>query len=112
VFFDDAGRNRLWTGVLLLALLIAMLLWSPWLTGADAQKRAVDGFTDRWQGVMDGCGFNCAGCGAQEAQRILFGYRVRLEYACGVRSADAPGEYQSIWVLISVLGTLHGLPEP
>lgn len=112
MFSHGLGMNRLLASVLLLAFLITTLVWSPWLTRAYAQERAVAGFTDRWQGVIDGCGFNCADCGARETQRVLFGYRVRLEYACGIRSTDASGEHHSVWVLVSVLGTVHGVPEP
>jgi hypothetical protein len=111
MFSHRLGRSKLLAGALL-ALLMTLLVWSPWLTEADARERAVDSFTDSWQGVIDGCGFGCAGCGARETQRILFGYRVRLDYACGIRSMDAPGDHHSVWVLVSVLGTVHGVPEP
>jgi len=111
MFSHGLGVNRLLAGVLLLSLL-AMLLWSPWLTRAYAEQRAVDGFTARWQAVMDGCGLNCTGCGVREIQRVLFGYQVRLEYACGIRSMGAPDGHQSVWVLVSMLGTVHGMPEP
>jgi len=106
------GTNRLLAMVLLLLLLIVALAWSPWLTRAYAEKRAVAGFTDRRQGVTDGCGFNCAGCGARETQCVPFGYRVRLEYACGISSMGVPDDHHSVWVLVSVLGTVHGIPEP
>ena len=96
----------------LAALLLALTAWSPWITPAWAEQRAVDGFSTAWQGVADGCGFNCQGCGAKEARRVPLGVAVELEYACGLLPEDSPEYHQRVEVFVSPLGTVHGVRGP
>ncbi len=92
--------------------LVALCAWAPWMTSASAESRAVDSFDHAWEGVADGCGLNCKGCGSISAQRVPFGVRVTLEFACGLIPADSPEYHRQATVFISALGTVHGLPKP
>lgn len=85
---------------------------APWLTAEAAQERAVAAFTASWSGVADGCGFNCKGCGAAAAERATFGWRVEVEYACGLLPADLPEYHQRATLYVSPIGTVHGLDRP
>ena len=93
-------------------ILIALVIWSPWLTQHYAETRAVNWFTNSWQGVADGCGVNCVGCGAVASRRVPFGSLVTLEYACGLIPEDLPEYHQRATAFVSALGTVHGLPQP
>lgn len=68
--------------ILVTMLVVALFAWSPWLTVATTKARAVDVFNRSWTSVIDGCGTNCKGCNAIEAQRAPFGVKVMLEYGC------------------------------
>jgi len=46
-------RNKL-IGLCIAALLIALSAWSPWLTQAFAETRAVDSFNKSWLSVIGG----------------------------------------------------------
>jgi hypothetical protein len=70
-------------------IIIALFAWAPWMTEASAKDSAKTAFEAKWKGVIDGCGFNCDGCGVKEATKILFGYAVEVEYACGLLPADS-----------------------
>ena len=99
--------------ILLIALaFFAALAWSPWLTRASAEARAVDSFNKAWQFVADGCGTNCTGCGAVSSQRVPFGAFVTIEYTCGLIPADLPEYHQQSKAFVSALGTVHGLTKP
>ena len=93
-------------------LIVVLFLWSPWMTQANAEQRVVQAFEETWAGVVDGCGFNCPGCGVVESHRRLFGVVVTIEYGCGVQSAQAPQPNERHTVFVSSLGALHGLPTP
>ncbi|MBN1386134.1 hypothetical protein JW968_04125 [Candidatus Woesearchaeota archaeon] len=93
-------------------LFLFLLLLSPWLTAERAEKRAVDAFEGRWKGVSDGCGVNCNGCGAIESRRFIFGYIVKIEYACGLLPADLPEYHKNQSVFVTALGTVHGIKRP
>src|SRR5512140_3972798 len=81
---NNAMRTKFFIGTTLAIPLLALLAWSPWLTVTFAKARAVDSFNKSWTSVIDGCGTNCKGCGAIEAQRVPFGVKVTLEYGCGL----------------------------
>ena len=80
--------GKLFAGISLAVLLIALCAWSPWLTEAYAESRAVDSFNESWATVIDGCGTNCKGCGAINSRRVPFGIEVTLEYGCGLMPED------------------------
>jgi hypothetical protein len=90
--------------------LLVLALWAPWLTRGAAEQRAVQSFDAAWQGVIDGCGLNCNGCGVKDAQKTWFGYQVQLEYACGMLPEDSPEYHQHSTAFVSFLGTIHGIP--
>jgi threonine/homoserine efflux transporter RhtA len=104
--------RRTTTTVLFVSALVLGLLWAPWLSREYAEKRLVDEFAAAWQGVIDGCGFNCQGCGVRNLQRVLIGYAATIEYACGLLPSDRPDFHETRRVHVSVLGTVHGLPTP
>jgi len=93
-----------------IALMILLLFaWSPWITKSYAETKVENVFTSEWEGVMDGCGFNCNGCGITESSRTLFGYSVEIEYACGMLPADTPEYHRQDSIFVSCLGTIHGI---
>jgi hypothetical protein len=98
--------------VLVALVLIVICAWSPWLTQASAEVRAVDSFDNAWELVADGCGTNCKGCGAVSSQRVPFGVLVTIDYACGLIPADLPEYHRQTTAFVSALGTVHGLPKP
>jgi hypothetical protein len=105
--------TRKFSSAILVALALVILLsWSPWLTQASAEVRAVRSFNKTWESVADGCGTNCNGCGAISSQRLPFGVLVTIEYACGLIPADSPEYHQRSTAFVSPFGTVHGLPAP
>jgi len=96
----------------LIILILVFILWAPWITQSYAEKRAEEAFTTTWEGVADGCGFNCSGCGVEESRKTGFGYLVEIEYACGMLPEDSEQYHQHSSGFISFLGTVHGFPEP
>ncbi len=107
---ETVRSNRTWA--IAAALAVLLLIWAPWMTAAQAQIRATKAFNSAWAGVADGCGFNCLGCGPTRVQRVPFGCRVVLEFACGVASNEQQPAHQTTSVIVSLLGTVHGLPHP
>jgi hypothetical protein len=101
----------LWLPVILL-LITGLAYWAPWITQEFAEQRAVQAFATAWQGVIDGCGFNCTGCGAVDAQKTGFGYRVELEYGCGMMPEDTAQYHDRTTVFVSFVGTVHGFSSP
>ena len=98
--------------VVLCVILFTLLAWAPWITKDYAERTVSQRFISQWQGVADGCGFNCDGCGVKESHRALFGYYVKIEYACGMPPSDFPVPHQTDEVFVSFLGTVHGLQNP
>ena len=97
----------------LVALVVfGLLAWSPWMTRERAETAATRQFAQNWQGVMDGCGLNCTGCGVTATRRVWFGYAVTLEYACGMLPADLPEYHQRARVWVTGVGLIFGLPRP
>ncbi len=107
-----AMASKLTVGILLLLGLLLLVLWAPWLTPQYAERRVMEAFTTAWQGVSDGCGFNCRGCGVQKLQRVLGGHIAHIEYACGLLPEDSVTFHKTGRVYVSFVGTLHGLPTP
>lgn len=96
----------------ILIIFMGLSAWSPWLTQAGAETRAVNSFNKSWESVIDGCGTNCLGCGAISSRRVLFGSVVTMEYACGLIPEDTPEYHYHATAFVSALGTVHGLPKP
>ena len=92
-------------------LLIFVIAWTPWQSGATARAQAEAAFTHAWQYVPDGCGLHCNGCGALEDEKSVFGTFVTLVYACGLQPADHSSTQRAL-VFVSFLGTVHGVPGP
>jgi hypothetical protein len=98
---------------ILAALILAILFaWSPWLTQASAKVRAVGSFNQAWEFVADGCGTNCKGCGAVSSRRVPFGVLVTIEYGCGMIPEDTSEYHERVTVIVSGIGTVHGIPKP
>jgi hypothetical protein len=91
---------------------LALLMWAPWLPAQAAEARVEEGFGAAWQGVADGCGFNCQGCGVTAVRRLLLGYAVEIEYACGMLPVDTHEFHRVETLYVSPLGTVHGLRQP
>ena len=105
------GMARRAFAVLILVVVFGVL-WAPWLTPQRAGRRVVDAFNAAWQGVIDGCGFNCRGCGVTQRHRVPAGYVVGIEYACGLLPENSAAYHRTGYVYVSVAGTVHGLPRP
>jgi len=103
-------RNLLLPFVIL--ALFGLLLWSPWVTQETARQRTEQALLDAWLNVADGCGVDCNGCGAIQAQRVPFGMLVTLEYGCGMIPADTSEYHERTLIFVSTLGTVHGIPKP
>ena len=72
--------------------LAALLLWAPWLNSASAKERAEQYFLSAWQGVADGCGLSCKGCGGVGTQRVMGGWMVTIELCLRLD----PGRYTAV----------------
>jgi hypothetical protein len=104
--------RKISSSILVVFALPILFAWSPWLTRAYAETRAVEAFDKAWEFVVDGCGTNCKGCGTVSSQRVPFGVLVTIEYACGLIPADTPEYHQRATAFVSSLGTVHRIPEP
>jgi hypothetical protein len=104
-------RKRTWA-VILLAAVIGLSFWVPWLTQARAEQRAATAFQTSWAGVIDGCGLSCSGCGPVESHWLPFGYSVTLEYACGLIPADTAEYHQRSTGFVPSIGPVFGFPTP
>lgn len=98
--------------ILILVLSTATLYASPWITDGFAVSRAVESFAKEWDGVSDGCGFNCKGCGVRTTWKVPFGRQVRIVYACGLLPYDSPEFHNEREIFVSFVGTVHGIPGP
>ena len=104
--------SRIVTILIVLGVLLLLVLWAPWLTQRYAEDKVIDQFNSAWDGVVDGCGFDCAGCGVTRSERTLFGFKVEIEFACGLIPEDAPEYHQVDRVFVSVFGFVTGLDAP
>jgi len=98
--------------LLALPIILVLLAWSPWITKDYAEEIALNYFIERWRDVLDGCGFNCAGCGVSKSEKTLFGYNVVLLSSCGFKDyspTDKPDWRENIFV--SFLGTVHTISQ-
>lgn len=86
--------------------LLAVLAWAPWLTEEFAEERTLSSFEAAQQGIIDGCGFRCEGCGPEAYERALFGALLNLTYRCGMKSYLEGERF-----FVSAFGTVHPLKE-
>jgi hypothetical protein len=93
--------------ILAALLLIGLFAWAPWITEARAARIVESWFITEWMDVMDGCGFNCSGCGVQSVRDVPFGAVVELEYACGLLPADDPQYHTRSSHFVSFLGIVQ-----
>ena len=91
---------------LIIIVIIILLVWAPWITGSYAERKVSQKFNEKWEGVMDGCGFNCDDCGVKESHRTFFGYSVKIEYECGMKVNN---DHQIKDIFVSLFGTIHGI---
>lgn len=107
-----SGISKAAAIVALAFFLLVVIAWAPWMTPDRAESLVVEAFVSGWQGVIDGCGFDCEGCGAQRARRMILGYSVDIEYACGLLPYDSPEFHLTETAYVSPFGTIHGLDTP
>jgi len=100
------------TFLIIILIGLALTVWSPWISGQYAKRRAVAEFERTWLNVADGCGFACHGCGAADVKKIPFGAQVTLEYTCGAQPINSSENHQQAIVFVSSLGKVYGLPTP
>jgi|SRR3989344_5305653 len=91
--------------IIYFAILLIILMWSPWITKNYAEKIVSDKFVAEWEHVSDGCSLN----GVKNSHRALFGYSVQIEYNCGLVLPNSPNK--TSYVFVSFLSTVHGLPK-
>lgn len=103
--------SKSWVLLALSIILLIFALYYPWMKADKAREALVEQFNAKWQGVQDGCGINCKGCGPQEALKVLGGYKIRLEYACGILPEDKPEYHKNATVFVSFLGSASGIPK-
>ena len=94
------NKNKIIIAALLLTALI-IAAWSPWITQAYAAKKAIEIFNSKQQGIADGCGIKCDGCGAT-ATKVLFGAKVNLKYKCGMKDYFVEDSK-----FVSFIGSVH-----
>ncbi len=82
-------------------------MFAPWVTVSFAEQRAINAFEGQWKNVSDGCGFNCKDCGVKTSEKVLFGRKVVIEYACGLLPADSPELHHKKELFVSFLGTVN-----
>ena len=95
-----------------IAIVLVLIFWAPWLTTQYAEEKVIDQFNSAWAGVADGCGFNCAGCGVTRSERTLLGFKVEIEYACGLIPEDTLDYHQVDHAFVSIFGIVTGLETP
>ena len=74
------------TFLIMSLFLLVILAWSPWLTKNSVENIVRSVFESEQSGIIDGCGFNCDGCGVDSIQKVPFGYLVNIKYKCGMKN--------------------------
>jgi heat shock protein HslJ len=95
--------------IVVFILLVVLIIWMPWISTEKAGAIAVNAFMQQQQDAVDGCGFNCEGCGVVDTHRLFNGYIVDIEYSCGMFPVDSPEYHQHGAVYISPFGTTQFL---
>ena len=90
--------------IIIIGLLIVsvLLAWSPWITKNYAEKNVIETFEESQKSIIDGCGFNCEGCGVSNSYKILFGYEVNIKYKCGMKNY-----FREDTKFVSFIGSIH-----
>ncbi|HEY45397.1 MAG TPA: hypothetical protein G4O14_01285, partial [Anaerolineae bacterium] len=70
-----------------------------------AEDKVIDQFNSIWEGVVDGCG-------VIGTERTLLGYKVEIEYGCGLIPEDSPQYHQIDHAFVSVFGIVTELDAP
>jgi hypothetical protein len=73
------------------------------------ENKVIEEFEEKQAGIVDGCGFNCVGCGVTDSIRTLFGYVVKIEFACGLLPEDSPEYHVNGKYFVSFLGVIVNL---
>jgi len=101
-----------------LIILLILLAWSPWITKDYSKTLILTRFNQSWYGVNDGCGsFNQITNRIEPdlitLQKIPFGYKVHIEYDCGMTIynpyINSKSKQDNIY--ISPLGKVYGLEK-
>lgn len=87
---------------ILIAILLIVCAWSPWVNEEFAQQKAKQGFKEYWENSNDGCSINCENCGPKDTQKVLFGRKVNFIYNCGWQGDVVTTE--SIEIFVSFAG--------
>lgn len=82
---QDNSEMKKYILIIVLFLLI-LIAWSPWQLKESAESAVRGVFESEQAGIIDGCGFNCDGCGIESSQKIPFGYLVNIKYKCGMKN--------------------------
>jgi hypothetical protein len=100
--------------LIMILIMLILLAWAPWVTEDYAEQKVIESFNNEWEGVQDGCGFNCPNCGIYNSEyspkKVIFGYKVTLLYSCGMKASPPTGLPD--WndqIFVSFLGTTHTL---
>jgi hypothetical protein len=88
-------------------LIGSLFIFSPWVTVSFAEQKVINAFEGQWEGVQDGCGFNCKDCGVKTTEKVLFGRKVVIEYACGLLPSDSHEHHKRKELFVSFIGTVH-----
>ncbi|MCR8630343.1 hypothetical protein [Paenibacillus radicis (ex Xue et al. 2023)] len=93
--------------IIIFSLVLIFSPFSPWVTESFAKSRALYVFEREWKNTQDGCGFNCKDCGFKTSQKVLFGRKVEIEFACGLLPTDSYEYHKRKELFVSFLGTVH-----
>ncbi len=100
-------KKSVGTLIIVCTIFIMFTPFSPWVTEVFAKSRALNSFEKQWKDTQDGCGFNCKDCGFKKSQKVLFGRKVEIEFACGLLPFDSPEYHKKKELFVSFLGTVH-----
>ena len=92
--------------ITIILIVLTLLVWSPWITRDYAEKRVLEVFKENQKDIVDGCGFDCVGCGITNSGKEFFGYFVDIEYGCGMRPADRRDLNERSRKFVSFIGTV------
>lgn len=72
--------------LIVVLIILALLAWSPLQTKESTENTVTSAFKSEQAGIIDGCDFNCDGCGVESSHKIPFGYLVNVKYKCGMKN--------------------------
>lgn len=98
-------KKNIYIILFLITPVVFILAWSPWITKDYAEKAVLKTFEKMNEEIVDGCGFNCDGCGIKESNKMVFGYKAIAEYNCGLISANSKNLKASAFV--SLFGNVY-----